>query len=661
MLPTRPISWNLDALWIFYVLAAVALGYFSWGLYRRSRIWLATDPQRRLRLDARRVSAMIRGGLLGTNIFRGDLPAGVMHILIAWGFFGLFVGTTLLSIHEYLFHFLVGTTYLVYSVAMEVCGLALLTGLLWAALRRWITPVRRLRTARPVFELLPLLWLAAIGLTGFFVEGARLAAQEPTWGEWSFVGALLATIPMNEAVEIVLYRSLWWIHALLALGLIAWIPRGKLLHTVAAPLNLLARQPEPRQLSDELGDEERPPLHGAHRLSLDACTHCGRCSEVCPSTAAEEPLAPRELVQGLRTTPGIAGTNEPGGGSGFAQAIVTAPPGMWHCTSCRACQVACPVGVSPIDLVAEMRGAVIEAGQAVPPKLTEVLERLYKYGNPWLSKKGQKAKWAKGLDLVDLSKKKAPPTEWAWFVGCTTSLDTRAQGIARALAEVLSRADVTFGTLGKKEPCCGDIARRVGEAGLFEEQRDDTMALIQKRGLQKILVTSPHCFDTLASATDPVEAGPEVVHVTQLLAQLVDDERLPFGSTTTTRKVTVTFHDPCYLARHRGIVDEPRRVLSALPGVEVVEMKQWGVDALCCGGGGGRMWQDLPDAGDLAGRRVRQAVDTGAELLVTACPLCLIMLEDARKTTGLEDSIEVIDLTELTLEALTEDSRNRDE
>ena len=323
----------------------------------------------------------------------------------------------------------------------------------------------------------------------------------------------------------------------------------------------------------------------------------------------------------------------------------------WYCTTCRACLEVCPVQAAPIEMIRKLRAGLVEQGSAVPPQLMETMEKLHRYGNPWTAKKGAKGGWMQGRDIPDITKG-GPELDWLYFVGCTTSIDTRAQGVARALSDVLAHCGVSFGTLGKKEPCCGDIARRLGEQGLMEDQIEITQALLNQYDLTRIVCTSPHCMDTIKKV-HPLfleEGLPlQVLHYTQLLHRLRQQGRLIFDRPL---PVKVTYHDPCFLARHNRVVSEPRELLRAIPGLELVEMADHGLNSLCCGGGGGRMWHEIPGQANLAVRRLEQAAATGASLVVTACPLCLIMLEDARKTGGFEDKFAVIDLSELAARAL---------
>lgn len=647
MIPGRDHFFNIDSQFLFYLAAIIALAVFGWGLFQRIKPWFHA-PRQGLDLPSlgTGLKRIFRDGLLGGRMLSGDRSAGIAHLLILWGFLGLFLGTILVAADQYLYDINQGRFYLIFSLAMEVCGLSLLAGLLWAGWRRFVSGPERLER-RPA-DLLPLVWLLAVGVTGFLVEAARLAAEPRPWAGWSFIGSILASLFGNNETGPAAHQALWWIHALLSLGLIGYLPFAKLFHTLAGPLSLALGDQDPDRRTEpeepEEDEEEEPEethlgqMDLAQLIHLEACVECGRCVEVCPLARADEPPAPREVVRTLRADP-----------DGLAEAEAA-----WYCTTCRACLEACPLAVAPVDLVKRARVGVVEEGSRVPADIAAGLEKLYKYQNPWLAKKGKKADWAAEYELPDLAKK--DKAEWLYFVGCTTSLETRAQGLAQGLAQCLTVADLSFDTLGKKEPCCGDIARQLGELGLLDDQRHKTLRLLNKKGLARILTSSPHCYDALTKVY-PVglESGRpfEIRHYSQVLARLIREGRLQL---TGPLDLKVTYHDPCYLARHNRILDEPRAVIRALPGAELVEMEEHGLNSLCCGGGGGRMWQELPDQAkngvSMAQRRISQAAETGAQAVITACPLCLIMLEDARKTTGLEDKIRVVDLAELVAESL---------
>jgi Fe-S oxidoreductase/nitrate reductase gamma subunit len=656
MEPLRAPFWGVEWAWLFYVLAALALAGLALGLWEKISLWAQGRRAVPTAHHKHPMGAVLADVFLGRRIWRGGITAGAMHLMLLWGFLGLFLGTCLVAVDHYLVSFLHGRVYLWFSAGLEACGLMVVLGLLLALARRWLLPVPRLER-RADDALLPL-WLLAVACGGFMVEAARLAATRPPWEAWSFVGyALSGLLPSPEAARSA-FPWLWWSHALISLGFIAWLPWSKLVHAIAAPASLYLQGQPLAVLAVAAEEEELAALGLRHLIHLDACTRCGRCVEVCPAAQAGEPFSPRELLRRARRQarlkyspiyrlPWLRARR---------QALLERDRAAdwevaWYCTTCRACLEVCPVQAAPIEMIRKLRAGLVEQGSAVPPQLMDIMEKLHRYGNPWVAKKGAKVGWAEDRDIPDLSKP-GPEVDWLYFVGCTTAIDIRAQGIARALSDVLARCGVSFGTLGKKEPCCGDIARRLGEQGLMEEQIEATQALLNKRELTNLVCTSPHCLDTIKKV-HPLfteEGLPlRVLHYSQLLHQLSKQGKLIFDRPLPEK---VTYHDPCYLARHNRVVDEPRELLRAIPGLELVEMADHGFNSLCCGGGGGRMWHEIPGQANLAVRRLEQAAATGAELVVTACPLCLIMLEDARKTGGFEDKFAIIDLSELAAKAL---------
>ena len=646
MTPHRELFWGIEHGWVFYLLAAVSVGLFVQGVVSHARVWARGARDVRLRLSGGGLARVAADGLLGRRIFRGDLSAGLAHGLMLWGFLGLGVGTTLDAVDHYVITLLTGRVYLVFSAYVDASGVMLVVGVCWAAARRYALGVRRLESRGP--DLALLLFLLAAAVSGFLVEGLRLAIQQPVWGQWSFAG--LAVSGAWPATPPAAFTACWWIHALISLAFIAWIPRSKLLHALAAPASVYLAE-EPRVALPAEARAEGAGLTLSQRVALDACTRCGRCVEACPSAVAGEELSPRTYLQDVRAR--AQATQEP------APKTVT---GTWHCTTCRACYEVCPVYIETPDISREVRRQLVEDGTEVPAQTSQTLEKLYKYSNPWEASRKKRGKLAKELEVADLSKKDAGDGQLCYFIGCTTAMDTRAQQVARSLVQVLERAGVDLGTLGKKEPCCGEIARRLGEDGLFEDQLERGLALFARRKITDVVTSSPHCFHTLHNVYPRFEeheektarAAPRARHYTQLLDELATAGELPLSGIDPTR---VTYHDPCYLGRHNQIFEAPRRVLRAIPGVELVEMPRHGAHSLCCGGGGGRMWQEELDGEEkMSEVRVQEAAATGAQILVTACPLCLIMLDDARKTAGLEDTLEVMDLGELVAAALEDEA-----
>ncbi|RLB85930.1 MAG: hypothetical protein DRH15_02730 [Deltaproteobacteria bacterium] len=638
----RPMFLMIGQAWIFYALAAIAVILFFGGLVLYLVTWKRVDRKGRPVFSWAAVRRTFEDAGLGKRTFKGDVTAGVMHLFIFWGFFALFMGTGVLSVHHYIVEFLRGRAYLVFSAAMELAGIVLVIGLLWAAVRRYLQRIPRLEHRAE--DGLVLLWLIVVVVSGFMVEAVRLSAQDPAWRGWSFAGNVLAKlIPTSTASS--LYPYLWWGHAVVSLGLIAAIPFTKLFHMLGAPASIYLQAT--RSPSGLIENEKASLFQLEDIVFFDACMRCGRCVEVCPSSGAGEPFAPRDFVQAVRKS--LWRQNSPLGDIRFfmANGSQQVDEKLWYCTTCRACLEVCPVYGAAFEEVRKKMMEVIEEGTNVPPVLNQTLDKLYRYNSAWESSKKRRAEWARGLDVNDITKEK-DNIEFCYFVGCTTSLDTRAQEIAKSLVSILQAAHVRFGILGKKEPCCGDIARRVGELGLFMEQVDNCISLFEKYRIEEVVTSSPHCFHTFRNDY------PEVLFRTRHYA-LVLDELIASGRVKPTKSLdlVVTYHDPCYLGRHNGVFEEPRRVIKSIPGIELREMVHNGPDSLCCGGGGGRMWQEDIDAETkMSEIRIREAHGTGASIVVTACPLCLIMLEDARKVQGLEDELKVMDLNELVLMSL---------
>jgi Fe-S oxidoreductase/nitrate reductase gamma subunit len=641
MTPHRIIFLHIEHVWLFYVLAGLAAGLFLAGVVAHIWVWKKNARSLEVPFSKEAFKRMILDAFLGRRVLQGDIAAGLMHLFIFWGFLSLFIGTALLAVHEYLFSYIKGNVYLVFSLAMELGGLMLLVGILWALIRRYIQRVPRLEWR--VEDAMVPAWLLVVGLSGFLVEGLRLASEQPPWGEWSFAGGWMGSF-FSAATAKDLYPYLWWGHALLSLCFIAVIPFTKLFHILGAPAGIYFQgAAEPANLEIEEGAGE---FDLGDSIFFDACMRCGRCVEACPSDGAGEPFAPREFVQAMRRS--LWKEHFP---LGDIQLLnrgeeINVDEKLWYCTTCRACLEVCPVYGAAFEAVMKKRVLAVEEGTKIPKLMNQTLEKVFKYDNPWESSKKKRGAWAEGLDLVDLSKKGAK-AELCYFVGCTTSFDDTAQGIARSFSKILQSAGISFGILGKKEPCCGDIARRMGELGLFVEQMEKSVDLFDQYGITDVVTSSPHCFHTFRN--EYPEATMKTRHYTLLLQELIAQGKLRFKEG---EKATVTYHDPCYLGRYNRIFEEPREIIRSIPGLNLVEMTHHGADSLCCGGGGGRMWQDLDSEVKMSDVRIREAKATGAQILVTACPLCRIMLEDARKAAGLNETLQVMDLNELVLQAL---------
>ena len=323
---------------------------------------------------------------------------------------------------------------------------------------------------------------------------------------------------------------------------------------------------------------------------------------------------------------------------------------LWDCTTCKTCTLRCPRGLKPMDLVIGLRGTLVDEGH-IPKTLIDAMENTYKHGNPWGKPKNKRMEWIKSLPdemkVKDFSQ--GERSEYLYFVGCTASFDPRIQEIAKALVRCLKKSEIDFGILGNEEHCCGNEIRRMGETGLFDMLVEENVKRFESYQIEHAFTMCPHGFNVLKN--EYPQGKLEILHTTQVLAKYLEKGKLSF--TKELNKV-VTYHDPCFLGKQNGIFDEPRLLLRAIPGLTFKELDRSRERSLCCEGGGGRMWvESSSEAGQrLAEIRVRDAVELGAEVLATACPFCTLTLEDAVKTSGNEDKIRVMDVTELLAEAL---------
>lgn len=376
-------------------------------------------------------------------------------------------------------------------------------------------------------------------------------------------------------------------------------------------------------------------LGAIKKLNFNVCMQCGKCTGSCP-VFPKSKLNPRRLM--LETAYLIS-------------PLTMHPPlniyeksEIWDCTTCSTCSYRCPREVEPMDVLIGLRGLLIEQG-CVPSTLGDALEGVYKYGNPWGISRSKRSEWAKDLKVKYVSE--GEKAELLYFVGCAASYDSRAQEVARALVKNLNTLGIDFSILGNKETCCGNEVYSLGEKGLFDILVEKNLSLLDQYGINRILTTSPHCFNAFKNKYGKDLA---VQHYTQYFADLIDKGKLKFPQRV---EKVVTYQDPCFLGKHNDIYDEPRKIIDNIPGIKFVELNLSRGRGICCEGGGGRMWYDIPgERGRLAETRVKEAIDVGAEILAVACPFCLLTFDDAVKTTGNEDKIQIMDIMELVAEAL---------
>jgi Fe-S oxidoreductase len=499
--------------------------------------------------------------------------------------------------------------------------------------------------------------------TGYVLEAIRLAVDKPPWEQWSFVGYQLSLLMISHGLDIqgivTYYRVLWWFHALLAFTAVASIPYTKLFHLITSPLNALFGHLRPKgQLSTpfdlkellasgnfdvKVGAAAITDFSWQQRLTFDSCTSCGRCTDACPATAAGTLLSPMHLILKLRDV--MLRQKGIDGGQLVVPDVVN-PEELWACTTCRACVNECPVLIDHVDAIVDMRRHLVGEGKLDRGK-RDLLTNLNNVSNPYGLLPADRLKWGEGLDVKTV--KEQPEFDLLYWVGCSGSYDPRNQKVSRAIVKILKAAGIRFSILGNEEKCNCEVARRLGEEGRFQQATIELADLFKKYNVKLILTQCPHCFNTFKNEYSKFGVDLQVMHHSQLIAQLIAQGKLRLKKGF---KGDATFHDPCYLGRYNGVYNSPREILTALSPEGIMEMPRSRENSFCCGAGGANFWYKVEQKKKIGVIRLGEAQQAKADILATACPFCTSMLEDASVALGTKESIAVRDIAELVAEQI---------
>ena len=583
---------------------------------------------------------------------------GIMHLLIFWGVTIQVLGTIINILNMLLFFpwvitFPRGTAYLIYELVMDIAGIMILAGVIMAFFRRLVLRPKYLETRWDDYYALSL--LALIPLLGFTMEGTRLLATNPPWAAWSPVGNqvahLLSGLGMTPFGATQLHDILFWVHAAVALILVASIPFTKMRHLVYAPLNVIFHplrktgELEKIENIDEaevLGVGKVSEFTSQQLLSFDACLNCGRCEEACPSNISGMDYSPRWLVQALRKTM-VESMQTPTAKSNqelFAGVFTEFYP--WQCTTCGACTLLCPAFINPVDEIVDMRRYQALTTGKVPKSVADALRNIERQGNPWGIPAQDRLNWSDGLNLRELAP--GDETDVLFFVGCASAFDDRNKKVARSFVHLLQKANVNFGVLGLDETCCGETARRMGNEYLFQVFTEQNLEAMSKVKFNRIVTQCPHCFNTLKNEYPQFGSSYKVQHYTEFLSELsLTKDISPNGNGL---KGRLAYHDSCYLGRYNQIYQAPRQLLKDAK-LNSIELPRQGENSFCCGGGGGQMWLETDPNTRINHRRLADALQVKVDIVATACPYCLLMFDDAIRSKGLGEQIQVMDIAEL--------------
>ena len=662
-MPIRDTFWNIPhwAEITQYLLGFLTILIFGYGVIRRARRWLKGKHERRTDHFFTRIWLVIVQAIGQVRTLK-DLYPGIMHFSIFWGMIALFIGTILATVDWDITHlifnvqFLTGWVYVFYELILDIFGLLLFVGLGMAIYRRYVIRPDRLANLpgrNPKWDdLYVLIMLVIIGITGYLVEGLRIAVAQPDWAPWSPVGNAIAAgfVSLGDPSNRTLHYGLWITHILVAFVALASIPFSKFWHLLAAPANIFFSSQKPAgklrapASADEPGAKDWTDFTWKQLLDFDSCTRCGRCQDVCPAHASGYSLSPRDIILKLNGYMWQKTNGDSLHGS------VIAPDELWACTSCGACVAKCPVFIDQLTSIIDMRRYLVLEGD-IDPQLQDALANLGRYGNSFGKSDRMRAKWTKPIQ-PKIKDARREEVEYLWFVGDYASYHASMVEKTELLAQLFQSLDLDFGLLYDAENNSGNDVRRVGEEGLFDMLAEKNMIALSKSTFKTIVTTDPHSFNTLKNEySENGHDHYEVLHYTQLFDQMITSGQLKIS-----RKLgyTVTYHDPCYLGRYNGEYEAPRNVMTAL-GCNLIEMPRNRENTFCCGAGGGRIWmEDPPEVSERPAEiRVKEAAALpGVSVLVVACPKDYVMFQDAVKTAGVEDKLEVKDLTDLLVEAV---------
>ena len=658
-------------------LTVVAFGFMARELRRLAALVRTGAPADQVVTDAPGERALkVVSFSFGHRKVMEDPAAALLHAVFLFGFFVLGVGhlevllegvTSFLAafgrralLYE---RFLPAGVTNVYHFSQDVFAAAVLVAAAVGLLRRFLgRPPRLLPRSRDGERIL---WfLLALYATFFLLSGPSLLLRQRLGSETAcacaqpasaLVAGALASVPTPEAHGL---RGLgFWAHTLVFLGFAAYLPTTKHMHLVFAWPNLYFFRrkryglppPVDFEKTEKFGIERVQELPWKSLLDSFACTECGRCNSVCPAHATGKPLAPMKVLHDVKLN--LRDRPQPLVSQAEIVEGQVHVDELWACTTCGACVQACPVLIDSVPgTLLGLRQNLVMMESSFPQEATNAFKGLETKGNPWGLGPDRRLEWAEGLDVPLMSDQGGREVEYLLWVGCAGATDPRARKTNQALVRILKAAGVDFATLGTEERCNGDPARRLGNEYVFAELAKENVETLKPYRFRKVLVTCPHCLNSLGK--DYREQGGEytVVHHSQLLSELLAAGRIPLDLARGSQEL-VTFHDPCYLARYNDTVAEPREVLVRI-GAKPVEMANSGKTGFCCGAGGGRIFLEERIGKRVNIERTEQALATGASTVAVGCPFCMTMMTDGTKAKGVDEKVKVKDLAELVAERL---------
>ena len=650
----------------FIVVFIAAILFFGWSCYRRFGLVVKGRPDNRFNAIHKRFWNMLYYAFGQRRVV--SKPFGINHFVLFWAFMVLLIANAEFLLNGLVpdevisFSRLPDGAYFTLACIFDIVSLLALLSVILAVIRRLTFPPphteARSRDAFIILSLVGALMIAFFGMhASEIAQGAeRAAAYMPIS---NFGAAIIPSGASAGSLETAA-EVFWWIHAVVLLTFLNYLPYSKHMHVLASIPNCFFKSLEKikTQPREEFNRENTFGVGQVDQFTWKglfdsyACTECGRCSDVCPATFTGKPLEPRLVVHDIKVNllnsraknSGAALPLIGGDGEGSVSEEV-----LWECTTCGACMEVCPVFIEHVPRIVDMRRYLVEMKAKFPEELLTLFENMEQRSNPWGIAPAERTKWAADINVQPFE---AGNTEYLFYVGCAGAFDARNRHTTLSLAKILDKSGISWGTLGRDELCCGESVRRLGNEYVFDRMARENIKMFAEKGIKKIITQCPHCYSTFKNDYKQYGAELEVVHHTEFINSLIKDGKLKLKASGDLGNVV--FHDSCYLGRYNLIYDAPRQVVAAATGKAPTEMERHRDKGFCCGAGGGRMWMEEKEGTLINVARVEEALEKKAETVCVCCPYCMTMFDDGLKDKGAADKVQMLDLAEIVAKALPE-------